>query len=69
MNGVILGYDDDGDHVPELGVKGVHEHVQSLQERTQNQDTCRQGLLCLTAKSQLRCSHIFNFKFAIFLEI
>ena len=32
MNGVILGYDDDGDHVPELGVKGVHEHVQPLQE-------------------------------------
>ena len=30
MNGVILGYDDDGDHVPELGVKGVHEHVQPL---------------------------------------
>ena len=27
MNGVILGYDDDGDHVLELGVKGVHEHV------------------------------------------
>ena len=34
MNGVILGYDDDGDHVPELGVKGVHEHLQSLQEDT-----------------------------------
>ena len=34
MNGVILGYDDDGDHVPELGVKGVHEHVQPLQEDT-----------------------------------
>ena len=33
MNGVILGYDDDGDHVPELGVKGVHEH-QPLQEDT-----------------------------------
>ena len=27
MNGVILGYDNDGDHVPDLGVKGVHEHV------------------------------------------
>ena len=36
----------------------VHEQVQPLQERTQNQDTCPQGLLCLTAKSQLRCSHI-----------
>ena len=34
MNGVILGYDDDGDHVPELGVKGVHEHVQPLREDT-----------------------------------
>ena len=34
MNGVILGYDDDGDHVPELGVKAVHEHVQPLQEDT-----------------------------------
>ena len=34
MNGVILGYDDDGDHVPELGVKGVHEHLQPLQEDT-----------------------------------
>ena len=32
MNGVILGYDDDGDHVTELGVKGVHEHVQPLRE-------------------------------------
>ena len=32
MNGVILGYDDDGDHVPELRVKGVHEHLQPLQE-------------------------------------
>ena len=32
MNGVILGYDDDGDHVPELGVMSVHEHVQLLQE-------------------------------------
>ena len=28
----ILGDDDDGDHVPELGVMGVHEHVQPLQE-------------------------------------
>ncbi len=27
MNGVILGYDNDGDHVPDLGVKGVHERV------------------------------------------
>ena len=33
MNGVILGDNDDGDHVPELGVEGVdpdfrdeHEH-------------------------------------------
>ncbi len=34
MNGVILGNDDDGDHVPELGVKGVHEHLQPLQEDT-----------------------------------
>ena len=34
MNGVILGYDDDGDHIPELGVKGVHEHVQPLREDT-----------------------------------
>ena len=34
MNGVILGYDGDGDHVPELGVKGVHEHLQPLQEDT-----------------------------------
>ena len=34
MNGVILGYDDDGDHVPELGVKGVHEHLQPLKEDT-----------------------------------
>ena len=29
-----FGYDDDGDHVPEIGVKGVHEHVQPLQEDT-----------------------------------
>ena len=28
MNGVILGYDDDGDHVPELGVEGVHEPLE-----------------------------------------
>ena len=32
MNGVILGYDYD--NVPELGVKGVHEHVQPLRENT-----------------------------------
>ena len=32
MNGVILGDDDDGDHVLELGVKGVHEQVQPLEE-------------------------------------
>ena len=33
MNGVILGYDNDGDHVPDLRVKGVHEHVQPLCDR------------------------------------
>ena len=59
---VILEDDDDGDHAPEFGVKGVHEHVQPLQERTQNQDTCRQGLLCLTAKSRLRCCCISQFQ-------
>ena len=31
-NEIILWDDDDGDHVPELGVMSVHEHVQLLQE-------------------------------------
>ena len=46
MNGVILGYDDDGDHVPELGVKGVHEHVQPLWEDTKIRTQSTKSALC-----------------------
>ena len=49
MNGVILGDNDDGDHVPELGVMSVHEQCSTSPGRYQNQDTCQQGLLCLTS--------------------
>ena len=49
-NEVILwDDDDDGDHVPELGVMSVHEQCSTSPGRYQNQDTCQQGLLCLTA--------------------
>ena len=49
MNGVILGYDDDGDHVPELGVKGVYMNTSNLFGKTQKSGHSQQSLLSLTA--------------------
>ena len=49
MEVILWDDDDDGDHVPELGVMSVHEQCSTSPGRYQNQDTCQQGLLCLTA--------------------
>ncbi len=66
MNGVILGY---GDHVPELGVKGVHEHVQPLQEdnkfRTQSTKSDLSDRLILTEM----LLYLSKFRFPVFLNI
>ena len=49
MNGIILGDNDDGDHVPELGVKGVYMNTSNLFGKTQKSGHSRQSLLSLTA--------------------
>ena len=52
MNGVILGDNDDGDHVPELGVECVGGCPTSS-GRNQMQDTCPQGPLSVPAQALL----------------
>ena len=52
MNGVILGDNDDGDHVPELGVECVGGCPTSS-GRNQMQDTYPQGPLSVPAQALL----------------
>ena len=65
MNGVILGYDDDGDHVPELGVKGVHEHVQPLWKTPKSGHKSTNSALsdCLISSEMLFYLSISDFQY------
>ena len=56
MNGVNLGYNDNGDH------RRCAWTNPTSGGRNQNQDTRPHGLLCLTAESRLRCCCISQFQ-------
>ena len=56
MNGVNLGYNDNGDH------RRCAWTNPTSGGRNQNQDTRPHGLLCLTAESRLRCCCVSQFQ-------